>query len=137
MSVILTLGRRGKFCARHDASASTIPWTQGEKAGRPGFQWRLPVWVKRRNTRQEKMLSACLQQRTSLYIAAKSGSRRFRKSAASFDHLVGAGLQRHGHSYTKRLGGLGVDDQLELDWLLHWQVFGIVALADTTTDVPT
>src|SRR5215813_5444109 len=43
-------------------------------------------------------------------------------STPSFDHLVGAGGQRQWDSDAKRLGGLEVNDQLDLHHLLNRQV---------------
>ena len=50
--------------------------------------------------------------------------------AASFDHLVGAGEQRWWEFKAKRLGGLEIDDELKLGWLLHWQISGLLASDD-------
>jgi hypothetical protein len=49
---------------------------------------------------------------------------RFRETGrcALFDHLVSAGEQRRRHTEAKRLGGLEVDHQLELDRLRDRQV---------------
>jgi len=35
-----------------------------------------------------------------------------------FDHLVGAGAQYRWHNDVKRLRGLQIDHQLELDWAI-------------------
>jgi len=44
---------------------------------------------------------------------------------SSFDHLVGAGIQRHGPDDMERPGGPQVDDRLKPDRRLYWQVFGV------------
>jgi hypothetical protein len=54
--------------------------------------------------------------------------------ASSFDHLVGAGEQRDGESEAQCLGGLEVDDELDLNGLLERQVSGFGALEDFTRE---
>src|SRR5438876_3321716 len=55
-------------------------------------------------------------------LRARSG-----RGSASLDHLVGAREQHGRHLEAKRLGGLEIDDQLELGWLLDWNVGGSCA----------
>ena len=50
---------------------------------------------------------------------------------SSFDHLVGALLHRYRNGQAERLGGLEVDDQLELGRRLHRQIAWLLALQDT------
>ena len=50
------------------------------------------------------------------------------KLQSLFDHLVGAAEQRRRHGEAEHPGGLGVDDQLELGRLHHWQVGWLSAL---------
>ena len=47
-----------------------------------------------------------------------------------FDHLVGALLEMQRHVEAQRLGGLEIDDQLELCRRLHWKVGRLLALED-------
>jgi hypothetical protein len=50
------------------------------------------------------------------------------KTAFLLDHIVGAAEQRRWHGEAEHPGGLGVDDQLELGRLHHWQVGWLSAL---------
>src|SRR5215831_6644889 len=54
------------------------------------------------------------------------------KEMSLFDHFVGARLQGHGHGQAERLGGLQVDDQLELGRLHDWHLRRAHALKDLT-----
>src|SRR6516164_11369485 len=51
-------------------------------------------------------------------------------STPSLDHLVGERNQLVGNLDAERLGGLEVNDQLELDWRLHRQIARCFAAQD-------
>src|SRR5204863_4648478 len=53
-------------------------------------------------------------------------------AAQSLDHVVGAGKQRRWHGQAQSLGGLEVDDQLELSRLHNRQIDWLLALENTT-----
>jgi hypothetical protein len=56
--------------------------------------------------------------------------------SCSFDHLVGAADQWQGHLYAKRVGGLHIDDQLQLSSLLHRQIGRLLALENSASVDP-
>ena len=47
---------------------------------------------------------------------------RCNKTAALLDHLVGAGERRQRNGQAERIGGLEIDDQIDLGGLLHRQL---------------
>ena len=51
----------------------------------------------------------------------------------SFDNLVGAELDRSRQFDADRLGGFEVDDQLEFDGLLNWEICGLRPVEYLTT----
>lgn len=50
--------------------------------------------------------------------------------AGLFDHLIGAAEQRQRHVDAERLGGLEIDDHLDLGEPLHRQIGGLLAFQD-------
>src|SRR5207244_6984734 len=78
-----------------------------------------------------------LQQRTFLVAAGTAVECQLRTRAPQqnlvlFNHLVGARKQRWRHLDAERLGGFGVDHQLELARLLDRQIRWLGALEDAT-----
>ena len=62
-------------------------------------------------------------------LCANSGLMH-RSKERLFDQLVGAAGQRQRDGDAKRLGGLEVDEQLQLRGLLHRQIGGLLAFED-------
>jgi hypothetical protein len=56
-----------------------------------------------------------------------------RKWLGSLDHVVGTRKKRGRYGQTERLGGLHIDDQLEMRWLLDRQVGWLGAFQDTAS----
>ena len=50
------------------------------------------------------------------------------QTASLFDQFVGAAEKRQRHGKAERLGGLEIDDQLDVGGLLHRQIRGLLAL---------
>ena len=84
-----------------------------------------PVRVKLRRTRPEHMSSALppiSDRRADIpdrQLRARKRLMHRSKRCRSFDHLVGALLEKPRNVKAKRLGGLEIDHQLELRRLLH------------------
>jgi hypothetical protein len=53
------------------------------------------------------------------------------KLARLFDHLVSAGEHCPRNGDTKRLGGLEIDDQIELRWSHEWLILRLLSLENT------
>jgi hypothetical protein len=75
-------------------------------------------------------------------VALESSARPFalpiwvwRRARASFDHFVGARQQRRRHGDAERPGGLEVDDQLNLGWLLDRQIRRFCAFKDASKPI--
>ena len=62
-------------------------------------------------------------------------SRLNRHNGNLFDHLVGDGLYRERYRKAERLGGLEVDDHLELGRKLHREIAWFLAAQDATAAV--
>src|SRR5713101_1094839 len=86
--------------------AAAISWT-------PLLRWRIVSGPSKRC-----VLVSTTHPLIPLFLALSSdGFGEAGLGTALFDHLVGAGEQRWRHNEAKRLGGLEVDDELELGGL--------------------
>jgi hypothetical protein len=110
----------------------------GQPVGRciAGFQSPLcPVWVirdlgRRSHTMMYVRFTPKADKRADVSpspLSAKSGREQMQRGAVLFDHFVGNGEHAWRDCEAERLGGLHVDDQLELGWQLHRKFGGLVA----------
>ena len=71
------------------------------------------------------MMSGLLRKRPSWCAAANYRDGPKPEVAVLFDHLVGDRKYTRRNSQGERLGGLEIDDQLELGWLLDREIAGL------------
>src|SRR5215813_7172091 len=86
--------------------------------------------IQKRKTNNLQIITSGLQRTAGPYRCAISGREQTQQNLRLFDHLVGEREHRGRDCEAERLGGLQIDRQRVLRWLLHRKVARLGALQD-------